>query len=97
MTDLTKWVVTKTLKLMCGITVMIILLVGVGTIESTYSMSCVVINVNRDVVKVEDKAGYVWEFKGDGFSIGDEVKVVFDTNHTDSNRFDDKIKDVKKL
>lgn len=40
----------------------------------------VIIEVNGEAVAVETADGHVWEFKGDGFTINQSVKVVFSNN-----------------
>ena len=48
-----------------------------------------------NIITVVDRCDYTWSFKGDGFNVNNEVKLMMDTMHTDSNIFDDKIEDVK--
>ena len=43
----------------------------------------------------KDENGYLWEFEGEGFEEDTEVKLIMETNHTDSNIFDDKVIDVR--
>lgn len=66
------------------------------TIENYYSMNGVIINVNSDEVSVEDSTGNIWTFFEKGYSIGDEVRIIFFNNHTDNTRVDDKIMRVIK-
>ena len=66
------------------------------TIENYYSMNGVIINVNSDEVSVEDSTGNIWTFSEKGYSIGDEVRIIFFNNHTDNIRVDDKIMRVIK-
>lgn len=39
-----------------------------------------IIEVNGEVVVVETADGHVWEFEGEGFTINQNVKVVFSNN-----------------
>ena len=39
-----------------------------------------IIEVNGEVVAVETADGHVWEFEGEGFTINQNVKVVFSNN-----------------
>ena len=36
--------------------------------------------VNGEVVTVETADGHVWEFEGEGYTIGQDVKVIFSNN-----------------
>lgn len=40
----------------------------------------IIIEVNGEVVAVETADGHVWEFEGEGFTINQNVKVVFSNN-----------------
>ena len=46
----------------------------------TRSAEGTVIEVADEVVAVETADGHVWEFKGEGFEVGQTVKVVFSNN-----------------
>lgn len=39
-----------------------------------------IIEVNNEAVAVETADGHVWEFDGEGFAVGQTVKVVFSNN-----------------
>ena len=64
--------------------------------ETHYTRKATVVNVNCGLVTVEDESGNLWDFEQDGFNVGDKVKLTMDTNHTDSNIFDDKIVNITK-
>lgn len=64
-------------------------------IETHYTRNAIVTNVNQNLVTAKDENGYLWEFEGEGFEKDTEVKLIMDTNHTDSNIFDDKVIDVR--
>lgn len=66
-----------------------------GNLENTYTMNAEIVAISGEVVSVKDSMDEVWEFYGDGFRIGDNVKVRFFTNGTDNTRYDDVIKSVK--
>ena len=40
----------------------------------------IIIEVNGEVVAVETADGHVWEFEGEGFTVNQNVKVVFSNN-----------------
>lgn len=65
-----------------------------NTIESRYTRDVTVKKIEGIVVTVEDKQGYIWEFKGDSYKIGQHITVVMNDNHT-SNICDDEIIGVK--
>lgn len=46
----------------------------------TRSAEGIIIEVNGEVVAVETADGHVWEFEGEGYTIGQNVKVVFSNN-----------------
>ena len=60
-----------------------------------YTREATVIDVTDDIITVVDRCDYTWSFEGDGFNVNDEVKLMMNTMHTDSNIFDDEIEDVK--
>ena len=63
--------------------------------ETHYTREATVIDVTDDIITVVDRCDYIWSFEGDGFNVNDEVKLMMNTMHTDSNIFDDEIEDVK--
>lgn len=52
----------------------------------------IIIEVNGEVVAVETADGHVWEFEGEGFEVGQTVKVVFSNNGSPDCVKDDMIK-----
>jgi uncharacterized protein YpmB len=46
----------------------------------TRSAEGTIIEVTGEVVTVETVDGHVWEFEGEGFEVGQTVKVVFSNN-----------------
>ena len=75
--------------------VVAIVVVGLmGMIESTYTRDVVVIKVDCIEVTVQDKQGHHWSFYGDDYTVGQEITVVMNDNHT-SIITDDRIADVK--
>ena len=90
MTKRVKRVITTTI-----ITVIIILTISLlNTIESRYTRDVTVKSVEGTVITIEDKQGYIWEFNGDDYKVGQHITVVMNDNHT-SNIFDDEIVKVK--
>jgi len=67
-----------------------------GYIETHYTMTCEVDNVEGEIITVLDGTGNLWDFCGDGFRKGDRVKVTFFNNTTDYTRYDDEIIKVEK-
>jgi len=59
--------------------------------ETHYKINGTVISVNGENVVVEDTTGNIWEFEADGLIKGEQIKLEFFTNMTDSNRLDDEI------
>lgn len=65
--------------------------------ETHYTREGIVVENNNNLITVKDECGYLWDFEGDDFKINERVKLTMDTNHTDSNIFDDKIIYVKEI
>ena len=58
----------------------------------TRSAEGTIIEVTGEVVAVETADGHVWEFKGEGFEVGQTVDVVFSNNGSPDCVKDDMIK-----
>ena len=78
-----------------GMLIIIVLFCLCSYIETHYYRDAKVTSVSGQLVTVEDKCGYVWEFYADGYRAGDEVRMLMDTNCTDNNIYDDEIITVK--
>ena len=81
------------LTVMLGITI----IGGVGTYESTYTRTAEVVEVNNNLAIFTDATGNDWYYyfdDGTDIKIGDNVKLIMDTMHTDSNIYDDEIKKI---
>ena len=46
----------------------------------TRSAEGIILEVNGEVVAVETADDHIWEFEGEGYTIGQNVKVVFSNN-----------------
>ena len=78
-----------------ALVVIAIVVVGLmGMIESTYTRDVVETKVDCIEVTVQDKQGHHWSFYGDDYTVGQEITVVMNDNHT-SIITDDRIVDVK--
>lgn len=93
---------TKTIKVVTIVVVVVVVLVLMlntcGCTEHHYTREdCVVITVAEDVVTVEDRQGYVWEYTVEGSApeVGSTVDLVMYTSLTDSYIYDDEIVDVR--
>ena len=88
---------TTIVKIITGIVVMTLLFILpaiAGTIESTYTMNGKVTAINEESIYVVDEMGEEWDFEGDNFTKGDEVKIRFFNNGTCDTRYDDIIQNV---
>lgn len=64
------------------------------SIEHHYTRKdCEVVKINGYEVIVEDNIGRLWEFEGEGYTVGDRVDVKMYDNMTDTIK-DDVIVDV---
>lgn len=87
----------KKIKAVLALSLSVFCFCGCSFIETHYSKMSKVVEVRKDVVTVVDENGYLWAFETSGFEVNDDVKLIMDTNHTDSNIFDDIIvKAIKK-
>ena len=66
-----------------------------GYFEHHYTREAEVVEVCGDAVLVEDTCGFKWEFYGDGFEVGQQVKMKMFTNYTHNTIFDDEIEKVE--
>lgn len=88
----------KVIDTLAGLGVFAILIGFSGVadlIETRYTRDGIITGYYEDACVAEDKTGNEWCFIGEGFEIGDKVKIYMDTNHTDSNIYDDIVRDVK--
>ena len=82
--------------------VSVIFLVGLsGKLENEYTVKGTVTDMYESNLIVTDKRGTEWlvdrEFDLENiYYIGDEVKVVFDTNYTSNNFDDDKVLTIER-
>ena len=67
----------------------------VGNYEHHYTREAEVIEVSDDLIVVEDNCGYLWEFYGNGYEVGQQVKMKMFTNYTHDTIFDDEIEKVE--
>ncbi len=66
-----------------------------GYMENHYSMNATV-DYYKGHVAFVDEVGEAWyDDEITNYKIGDEVRITFDTNTTDSTRLDDKICKIK--
>lgn len=86
----------KKIKNFLFIIICILIFILCNCIETTYTRVATVQKIENDLITVLDSCGNLWEFTGDNYIIGDKVRLIMDTNHTDSIITDDQIKSVKK-
>ena len=82
--------VINTLRAIAIVIVFAILITIVGYVECHYTQDATItaLEENNEVVFV-DARGEEWSFFGDGYEVGQKVKVTFYTNHTDGCIYDD--------
>ena len=82
--------VINTLKAIAIVTVFATLVAMVGYVECHYTQDATITALEEDdEVVFIDARGEEWSFFGDGYEIGQKVKVTFYTNHTDRDIYDD--------
>ena len=88
--------VTTTLAFVGMLVVLFTSLTICGYYETHYTREADVMEVKGDTIVVVDWfSGNSWEFYGDGYKVGDEVKMKMFNNYTDNDITDDEILDVK--
>ena len=67
---------------MCVFAVLVGMYLGFLMVNNQYVKQCVVVDVDNEVVTIQTEQGDYFEFFGDGFVAGDNVKVTFNDNET---------------
>ena len=82
--------VINALRVIAIVIVFAILVAIVGYVECHYTQDATItaLEENDEVVFV-DARGEEWSFFGEGYEVGQEIKVTFYTNHTDGYIYDD--------
>ena len=82
--------VINALRAIAITTVFAILIAIVGYVECHYTQDATItaLEENDEVVFV-DARGEEWSFFGEGYEVGQKVKVTFYTNNTDGSIYDD--------
>lgn len=62
-----------------------------------YTAKATVVQTKGEEIQIKDDLDNLWVFYGDNFSIGDNIKVTFNDNGTDSIASDDYIVKVVKI
>ena len=64
--------------------------------ENNYTRKdCKVVEINGNIITVEDNCGYLWDFEGEGYELGQKVDLKMHTTHTINTIIDDYIKSVE--
>ena len=95
---MTKTTIKETIKAVTIVVVFMLILSVCGYIEHHYTREdCIVVAVVEDVVTVEDRQGYLWEYTVEGSvpEVGSTVDLVMYTSLIDSYIYDDEIVDVR--
>ena len=88
--------VINALRAIAIVTVFATLIAIVGYVECHYTQDATITALEEDgEVVLVDARGEEWSFFGDGYEVGQKVKVTFYTNHTDRYIYDDVVHIVK--
>lgn len=88
--------VINALRVIAIVVVFAILVAIVGYVECHYTQDATITALEEDgEVVLVDARGEEWSFFGDGYKVGQKVKVTFYTNHTDGYIYDDVVYIVK--
>lgn len=82
--------IINTLKAIAIVTVFATLVAMAGYVECHYTQDATITALEEDdEVVFIDARGEEWSFFGEGYEVGQEVKVIFYTNNTDGYIYDD--------
>ena len=82
--------VINTLRAIAIVIVFAILITMVSYVECHYTQDAIITALEEDdEVVFIDARGEEWSFFGEGYEVGQEVRVTFYTNHTDGCIYDD--------
>lgn len=88
--------VINALKVIAIVTVFATLLAIAGFVECHYTQDATITALEEDdEVVFVDARGKEWSFFGEGYEVGQEVRVTFYTNNTDGYIYDDVVYIVK--
>ena len=88
--------VINTLRAIAIVIVFAILITMVSYVECHYTQDATITALEEDdEVVFIDARGEEWSFFGEGYEVGQEVRVTFYTNHTDGYIYDDVVYMVK--
>ena len=88
--------VINTLKVIAIVAIFAILITIISYVECHYTQDATITSLEEDdEVVFVDARGEEWSFFGEGYEVGQEVKVTFYTNHTDGYIYDDVVYTVK--
>lgn len=86
-------------EIIIGIVVLLLVFIVlpgiVGNYEHHYTIDAEVVKISDDLIVAEDNRGYLWQFCGNGYEVGQKVKMTMFTNYTHDTIFDDEIEKVK--
>ena len=82
--------IINTLRTIAIVTVFATLVAIVGYVECHYTQDATITALEEDdEIVFVDARGEEWSFFGEGYEVGQEVKVTFYTNNTDGYIYDD--------
>lgn len=68
-----------------------------GFIDQTYTLQGTVVEVTDGCVTFVDKDCMLWEFEGEGFTVGTEIKALMNNNTTPKTIHDDRVIKVREV
>ena len=87
----------KTKKAIVKILMVLAVFMAIGflwNLESTYTREATITHIDQNTITATDKKGFIWQFNGNGYHEGQQVKLIMHDNHTSTIK-DDIIKNVK--
>lgn len=75
----------------------VLVLILCSYIETTNIKKATITKVEKDSVTLIDENGKEWRVAFDSFSVGDNVEIIINNNHSDKDFSDDKIIKINKI
>lgn len=83
-----------TIIITIGMILFLFVIGRVGWHENHDTRDATVTRVEGNTISVVDSVGYYWEFYGEGYNVGDEVRLLMCLNHT-TDISDDAVENVE--
>lgn len=80
-----------------GLAVFLLILGRLGYYETHYFMTGTVLEISNDFSILLDESGETWEIENPSLELNEQIKITFNNNGTELNRYDDIITSVERI